>query len=141
MTVVIDASVVAKRLVAEPESDKARALFLRWAEGTLDLLAPDILAVEIASMLWKRAVRGLLPAETVLALYREFRELQVPMWPCECVADQAFRLALQYQHAVYDCLYVALAAEMGSELVTADERLWQTFHPVFADIRQLRDWA
>jgi predicted nucleic acid-binding protein len=140
MKTVVDASVVAKRLVPEPESDKARALFLRWAEGTMDLLAPDILAAEIANMLWKRAARGLIRTSTATVLYREFQELQVPLWPCERLAEQALQVALQHGHPAYDCLYVALAAEMGAELVTADEKLWRTFHPVFPEVRLLRDW-
>lgn len=140
MRTVIDASVVAKRLVPEPESDQARALFLRWAEGDMDLLAPDILAVEIANMLWKRAVRGFLRADTVMVLYREFQELQVPLWPCERFAEQALQVALRHEHPVYDCLYVALAAQVGAELVTADEKLWRTFHPLLPEVRLLRDW-
>lgn len=141
MRVIPDASVIAKCLVPESGSNKARALMIRWAEGGLDFLAPDILAVEIASMLWKRAIRGLLPGDTVRRLYQEFEELQVPMWPCDRLADQAFQLALRFEHSVYDCLYVALAAATESELVTADEKLWQTFHPAFPGIRLLRDWS
>jgi predicted nucleic acid-binding protein len=141
MRVVVDASVVAKCLVNESESDKAKTLLLRWAAGSLDLLAPDILAVEIASMLWKQAVRGRLSERIVLLLYREFQEFQVPLWPCESLAEQAFQLALRFQHPVYDCLYVTLAARSEAELVTADDRLWKVFSPVFPGIRLLRDWS
>lgn len=141
MRVIPDASVVAKCLVPESGTDKARALMLRWTEGGLDLLAPNILAVEIASMLWKRAIRGLLPEDTVRRLYREFEELQVPIWPCDGLADQALQLALRFQHPVYGCLYVTLAAATESELVTADEKLWRTFHLAFPGIRLLRNWS
>ncbi len=141
MRIVLDASVVVKCLLVEPGSDRAKALMLRWAEGSLDLLAPDVLAVEIASVLWKRAVRGQVSEDTSLLLYREFQELQIPVWSCERLADPALQLALQYQRPVYKCLYVALAATTESRLVTADEALWQTFNPVFPGIRLLRDWS
>jgi predicted nucleic acid-binding protein len=141
MSVVVDSSVVAQRLVAEPDSPKARSLLLRWTEGSLDLLAPELLAVEIGNMLWKRALRKLLPVEKAFDLYREFQELQIPLWPSAHLIRPALRLAVRQGHPVYDCLYVALASETESELITADERLFRTFEPVLRQIRLLRDWS
>jgi predicted nucleic acid-binding protein len=141
VSIVVDSSVVAQRLVAETDSSKARSLLLRWTEGSLDLLAPELLAVEIGNMLWKRAFRKLLPVEKVFELYREFQELQIPLWPSTHLVRPALRLAVQQGHPIYDCLYVALASETESELVTADERLFRTFGPVFHQIRLLRDWS
>jgi predicted nucleic acid-binding protein len=140
MSIVVDASVVAQRLVTEADSPKARSLLTGWAEGRLDLLAPELMAVEIGSMLWKRVVRGLLPREGALELYREFRELQIPLWPCEPLMDASLRLATTQQHPVYDCLYVALAVETQSELITADEGMFRTFNAV-GNVRLLRDWV
>ena len=45
MSIVVDSSVVAKRLVSETDSDKARSLLLSWTRGGLDLVAPEILTV------------------------------------------------------------------------------------------------
>jgi predicted nucleic acid-binding protein len=36
---------------------------------------------------------------------------------------EALRIAFAYDRAVYDCLYVALAIQSKSQLITADERL------------------
>ena len=35
----------------------------------------------------------------------------------------AIQIARAYERTVYDCIYVALAVETNSEMVTADERL------------------
>jgi len=35
----------------------------------------------------------------------------------------ALNIALAYNRNIYDCLYVALASESRSDLITADERL------------------
>jgi predicted nucleic acid-binding protein len=138
---VVDASVVAQRLVTEPDTPKARSLLLRWSKGDLDLLAPELLAVEIGNMLWKRALRKLLPENKVLRLYSEFQELQIPLWPSAGLMEAALRLALRQQHPVYDCVYVVLASETDSELVTADEKLYRTFRAVLPRIQLLREWS
>jgi predicted nucleic acid-binding protein len=36
---------------------------------------------------------------------------------------RAARLALELAHGVYDCVYLALAAQYGATLATADDRL------------------
>ena len=141
MSIVVDASVIAQRLVPEADSQKAKALLAGWAEARLDLFAPELLAIEIGSMLWKRVVRELLPRERALELYRQFRGLQIPLRPCEPLMDASLRLAVTQRHTVYDCLYVALALETQSELITADESMFRTFKPVLGNIRLLRDWS
>ncbi len=40
-------------------------------------------------------------------------------------------IALATRHAVYDCVYVALAEAEGCELVTADDKLARTLRPSF----------
>jgi len=141
MSIVVDASVIAQRLVPEADSQKARALLAGWADARLDLLAPELLAVEIGNMLWKRVTRGLLPRDRALELYREFGELQIPLRPCEPLMDASLRLATAQHHPVYDCLYVALASETQSELITADEKMFRVFKPVLGKMQLLRDWA
>jgi predicted nucleic acid-binding protein len=37
--------------------------------------------------------------------------------------DGAFQIAADYGRTIYDCLYVALAVQTESQLITADERL------------------
>ena len=39
----------------------------------------------------------------------------------------AFRLAAERDHAVYDCIYVAMAIDMGKPLITADRKLARKF--------------
>jgi len=38
----------------------------------------------------------------------------------EAVSGEALRLALDFEHAVYDCVYLALAQRIGAVVVTAD---------------------
>ena len=81
MNIVVDASVAAKWLLVEEDSDKAEALFRAWTAKRIGLLAPEILPAEVASALWKRVMRGLLPAAEALKLQREFNDLAIPLHP------------------------------------------------------------
>ncbi|PYV21080.1 MAG: hypothetical protein DMG24_20670 [Acidobacteria bacterium] len=94
MSFVVDASVVAKYLVADVESDKAEAFLREWTQARFDLLAPEILPMEVASTLWKRVRRGLVPADKACTLYDKFIRLCIPLMPIEDLAEPALRLAL-----------------------------------------------
>ena len=142
MSVIVDASVAAKWLLVEPDSDRAQALLAAWQKGAVDGLAPSVLPVEVASTVWKRAIRGFIPAETAARLFEKFRELDFPLAPVEESMTTALALALRHRHPIYDCLYVALALQTRWDLVTADERLFSAFRPVLGrNIRRLRDWT
>jgi predicted nucleic acid-binding protein len=138
MNIVLDASVAAKWLLVEVDSDKAEALFRAWTAKRIGLLAPEILPAEVASALWKRVMRGLLPSAEALRLHGEFSDLRIPLYPIGELVDAALRLALRFRHTVYDGLYLALARETGADFVTADERLFNLASPRSA--RLLRDW-
>ncbi len=72
MIAVVDASVAAKWLFQEKDAEKANELLAKALAGRLSLLAPELLPVEIASSLWKRARReGVRPTE-VKAHYLRF---------------------------------------------------------------------
>jgi predicted nucleic acid-binding protein len=138
MNLVLDASVAAKWLLAEADSDKAAALFQAWTAKRIGLLAPEILPAEVSSALWKRVIRGLLPAVEALRLQNEFNDLGIPLHPIGELVNAAFDLALRFRHSVYDGLYLALARQTGADLVTADEKLFKLASP--GSTRLLRDW-
>jgi len=123
---VVDANVAAKWYLPaaqEPLSDEAFQLLHRFGRGEIRILVPDVFWAELGNLFWNAVRRGRTTrAEATLALEaiqaREF--LTVPSLR---LLDRAFTLATTYDKTVYDCLYVALAVEAKTELVTADERL------------------
>jgi predicted nucleic acid-binding protein len=121
---IVDASVAAKWLLVEVDSEKATALFAAWTAGQVELLAPEILPAEVYSALWKRVMRGLLPAADAIRLQDQFSDLRIPLQPIRELVDVAFDLALRFRHSVYDGLYLALANQTGGDFVTADEKLF-----------------
>lgn len=115
---IVDASVALKWIVPEIDSDRAVALL--EAES---LSAPSLVLVEVANALWKIAQRGGLRSDVdfgpeINALSRLVKLVDHPH-----LAARALELAIELQHPVYDCLYLALAEEEDDVLVTADLKL------------------
>jgi predicted nucleic acid-binding protein len=141
MSLILDASVVVKCLVPEVDSDRSKALLASWSQGQLDVAAPEIISAEVASMLSKRALRGLISHARAINLYQEFVDLGIPLEPIAASMPAALKIALRYGRSVYDSLYVALALEMGWDFVTADEKLYNALRSSLPEVRLLRDWA
>jgi predicted nucleic acid-binding protein len=140
MSFVVDASVAAKWLVPENESDKAEDLLRRWQKRSFDLSAPQMILAEVANVLWKRSARGLLAANKAASLYSDFTRLKIPLEPNGNLVAAALELALHHRTSVYDGLYLALALDLGWDFVTADEKLYRAFAVSFPQVSLLRNW-
>ena len=116
--VVVDASVAAKWLIAEPDSEVAAVLL----DGSLDLHAPRLLASEIGNMLWRKAVKGSIDEYEADRLAAALLEMPLQWMDDEKTCVEAVRIALELGHPAYDCVYLALALLLGCKVVTADKR-------------------
>jgi predicted nucleic acid-binding protein len=134
---VVDASVGVKWFV--PEADAAFAQ--RLQDPAHELHIPTFFHVEVANILWKKRRRGELTraeADTILAQLPLLPLIRHPEAP---LIGPAFDLAEQTQRTVYDCLYLALAIQLGGRMVTADDRLINSLAgtPWAASVIRLRD--
>jgi len=116
---VIDASVAAKWLFDEPESELADLLLSR---GDL-LLAPDLLHAEIGNVVWKRLDRGELDPRKTAAILDELLGVPVKLFPVSGFIREAVHIAHRYRRTFYDASYLALAIQESCALITADLRL------------------
>lgn len=119
---VIDASVVVKALTEEIGSDLATDRLALEPHR----VAPDWLSVEIASALSKKVRHAGLPpaiAEKYLAALPMIIPDLAPTLP---LLPAALRLSIGLRHAVYDCLYLALAIDRDCALLTADRKFFDT---------------
>ena len=125
-SVVVDASVAVKwclpsmreELVAEAEE-----LLASSRRDEVRFLVPDLFWVELANILWKAVRRGEMLAENAPTALTYLRDLDIVTAPSIDLVPQALVLAVTHGRTVYDSLYVALAMQSESELITADERL------------------
>ena len=113
---VVDASVALKWVIAEAGHDAALRL------RTTMLSAPDILLPECGSALWAKVRRGEIEEDVAIMALAALSEAPIVLSPMPGVTADAFRLALLLGHPIYDCLYLALALQTRTPLVTADRR-------------------
>lgn len=139
MKTVVDASVAAKWYFPEAGHASAAALLADSNEGRRDLIAPDLIDLELASVLWKR-VRGRECSE-------EFAREVLELWDTDrprlvgsrWLVGRALELGLRLGHPVYDCLYLAAAIEYGAALATADRRLERVARTVLGEVLRIGD--
>ena len=115
---VVDASVALKFVTREPGSDRALALLA----APDPLIAPDWLLVECASGLVKKVLASGLPQSRAEAGFGALPKFFSRLYPALDLLDAALDLSLRLRHAVYDCLYLALALREEAVLITADVR-------------------
>lgn len=123
---VLDASVGAKwMLPAKGELLRLEAFQLldAYAAGEVDLIVPDIFWAECGNIIWK-AVRQQRIDRSVaeLEIQSLMRRNIFTVSSSKLLLD-AVSIAFDFGRSVYDCLYVALAAQEKQPLITADERL------------------
>ena len=117
---VVDASVAVKWLVPEIHADAAR----RILSSKHELLAPDLIWVEVGNVIWKKWRRGEVPGHAAGDLLQDFHRYPVQTFASRALMTAAWDLAERYSQSFYDSLYLALAASVECPLVTADLKLY-----------------
>jgi predicted nucleic acid-binding protein len=119
MTVVVDASVALKWYVQEEDSERALALL---ASGER-LIAPDLIVAELCNGAWRLIRRGELRPEQLAIIARGIPDAFAALYGSALLAARASAIALEMDHPVYDCFYLALSEAQNAPLVSADGRL------------------
>lgn len=121
MTLVVDASVVVKWLLNDPEreleTERATLLMQRIAEGREQVIQPTHWLLEVGAVLARISPESVEEDLTLL----QALDLRVDDGPL--VLRRACRLAIDLKQHMFDTLYHALALENAdATLITADER-------------------
>jgi predicted nucleic acid-binding protein len=115
---IVDASVATAWFV--PLATSEQALKVRRFAG---LRAPDLMRIELTSSLLKYVRAGLLDPGVLVRAQDEAEHL-IDAWERDAeLLPIATSIALEHNHKIYDCLYLALARRRGEPLATADRRL------------------
>ena len=116
---VVDASVGIKWFV--PELLSPEAVVFRNAGH--DLHVPAFFDVEVTNIVWKKLQRGELSRQDADDIVRQLATLPVTRHFESSILVPALDLADKAKRTVYDCLYLALAEQIGGVMMTADEKL------------------
>lgn len=130
--IVIDASVLAN-VLGDDGDDGRRARSEFRAAG--EVAAPDLVDVETVAVLRKRWMAGMVTDGRFASAVEDLWQLDFDRYPTLRFMRRAYELRANV--TAYDSAYVALAEELGCELLTADRRLASAPGPRCA-IRVLR---
>ena len=119
MIVVLDTSAAVEVVLQRKFSDK-------FAQALVDadlVLSPTLLIAETSNVFWKYQKFAELPFSTCEKLIE-----QTILLPDEYVNErelniEAFKLACELNHSVYDALFLVLARRNNAQLLTMDKKL------------------
>jgi len=115
---VVDASVALKWLVLEDMSDVAKEL-----SGTTDILvAPRIIATEIANALARKAIQGAITSQEAAYHFKALPQFLPELMDVDELIEPALKNACALRHPIYDLIYLEAARRLDARLVTADRR-------------------
>jgi predicted nucleic acid-binding protein len=132
----VDASLAAKWVFIEEDSNLARAAFRAHEDS--GIIAPAFMPAEVTNSIRRRVARGLMTNEEGERALDLFLSFEVTLSIDASVHVEALRLAHRFgRPAAYDMHHVALAQIAGCDLWTADERLLNALGGRLSFVRSL----
>ncbi|HUW63959.1 MAG TPA: type II toxin-antitoxin system VapC family toxin [Spirochaetia bacterium] len=128
MTVVVDASTAIKWYIPETLSSQAVELLALAEAGTVALQAPDMVLVEIGEVLRHKLKLREMDATTARYIAETVADsFPVAVMPTQDLLPAALEIAAAFDRPLAECLYLALAEQWDTFLVTADEEMVRVY--------------
>jgi predicted nucleic acid-binding protein len=116
---VVDASVAVKWVVKQELTERAYTALAKF-----QLIAPQMIIAEMANALWKYARAGQVDPRTFPEILDGIESRYFKTEPIdEQLTRAALNLAVELDHPVYDCYYLAIAKRESAPVITDDRRL------------------
>ena len=126
IALVLDASVAVKWAIPsrnETLTAESIRLLKRYTDGEINFVVPDVFWAEVGNVFWKGVRRQRWSHAFAERAASEIGARDFLTVSSLALLPQALAIALAHDRSVYDCLYVALAIQFKTEMITADERL------------------
>ncbi|TDA70397.1 MAG: PIN domain-containing protein [Clostridia bacterium] len=142
--VCVDASLLLKLVLNEPDSELADLLFSGWYEKGIRLIAPSFCPVEVDSVIRQKAVRpkgqGGLTEEQAELVFEAAQSIPLQIVAADSQRRRAWELAKKLGlPTVYDAHYLALAELRNCEFWTADTRFYNTAREKLPYVHHLQE--
>ena len=124
MLVVVDACIAAKWFFIEEYSETA----LHLLYNPFELHAPDLLYIEMDSILGKRFRRNELTKGEAFDIHDEIYSMSIQTYSTLDLEERAFEIALETGASIYDCIYLSLAELLECRMITADHKLFRALN-------------
>ena len=126
---VVDASVAVKWVLPSAHESlvpEAVKLLDRNTLGKTEFLVPDLFWAECGNVLWKAVRSGRCSHSVAVGGLATLKAQSLITIASASLVESAFTTAVAFNCSVHDSLYVALAVELGVQLVTADQKFFNT---------------
>jgi len=123
---------------AEQGHALAREFLDRSIAREIDLIAPDLLYTEMASLLSKKHRRGVITAEQARTSFSYIQNAGLRIYDTVPRVARALQLSLTSQLSIWDSVYLTLALEHKCAMLTADSRLHRSGKALHTNIRLLQ---
>jgi len=117
---IVDASVVIQRLVQQPFTLNTTAMFNQITANDR-LIVPEFCLIECTNVIWKQVRFFGMQQPQAEQLVKDLRALPLKRAPVKKLLDNALKIGLKHQLAVYDSVYTALGLQLNFPLITADQ--------------------
>lgn len=138
--IVVDSSVAIKWYIVEQHSTEAHRLLNEYQSGKIDVVAPDLLACEIGSIVWKRCQFQGLSSTDAQRILNAFKIVKFGMTSTLDLLDDTFQLAMAHKRTVYDMMYLALSIRKSCDFVTADQKLFNAINAAYPNVLWIANW-
>lgn len=139
---VLDTSVAIKFYIPEDLAGEAARLLETAEAGAIEFLAPGTLHPEFFNALWQRRRRNELSLEKVSEAWRDFAsDDPASLYAVEDLMPRAVEITFDSGAIVYYALFLALAEDSSTQMVTADRKLLRALEgtPYSRLARSLKD--
>ena len=124
----VDASVVAKWVLpGEPHQENAIKLKNDHVLGLVELHAPLFIVEEVANALWRATKLKRLSREDAQEALNALNDMKIELHQLDWAqAAQSLEIACKHNIALYDASYLFLTDKIKAQLITADNKLYET---------------
>lgn len=123
---VLDTSVAVKFRVPEERNGEARRLQYSFEKGEVALLAPGTVLPEVFNAFWQKHRRDELTLDEVRIGWELVSELPLTLYAPEDLIDRAVEISFETTAIIYDALFLALAEDAETVVITDDSKLLVT---------------
>lgn len=123
---VLDTSVAVKFHVPEERHEEARRLQRSFESGAVSLLAPGTILPEVFNAFWQKHRWDELTRDEVRTGWKLISELPLALYAPEDLIGRAVEISFETSVIIYDALFLALAEDAETIVVTDDGKLLKT---------------
>ena len=119
--IVLDASAAIEWLLQTPRAAAVEGRLFSTGSNTPVLHTPHLLDVEVAQVLRKHVVAGIMTAARAREALDDLRDLRLIRYPHDFLLSRIWDL--RHNLTAYDATYVALAEVLEAPLITCDRNI------------------